>query len=713
MDKIQTAGEYPADLGIQLAKLRSEKKLSQSDLAKQLKMDQSSISRMEKGDAKPSESEIKRYLSCINTEGSLAYLKYLETPWCHIDRPSFSNPQLEILSIVEMYLSKLEKFRQSHDLPGPLVAEMDMHKASLDRAAAYLNLLSHDIAFVGEIAVGKTTALCFVSGMLLPGSTGILDKVVLEAGAGGITICEVKIQKGPAYGIMVDPQPDSEVYRAAEELCESLWARHSGSTECEDSSKGVSREVDRALRNMAGLPRRRIKNEEGKRVTIDPALELANECESLSEFQSSFAERLRLWERMTRTIWHSQASGISPLRWMQKTFVEINNGRRADIALPRLIDVVIPDDVLNEATFGLSLVDTKGVDQTAVRPDLEIRLRDPRTLTVLCTRFNEAPGSTMQRFLEHARDTLPEGIFKERVLLLVLPRPDEARAVKDDTGEMVESDDEGYELKGDQAEATLSKIGMGDLPIKFFNATTDSPDGLRGCLVDHIDEIRSGYSRRISSVCGAIDRMMENHEVEAAQAAQNQVRKRLEIFCRQHKALPERKRFLHEELVKAFRTLNARTIWATTRRSGSWYNLDVFFYLGRGAAADAILRTRSALHGLEVLVSNMLGDDDFESMHGYLHELKENVEEWRSDFIENARAIGEETFRSDLVNDAAFWTKCEGRWGWGAGYRDDVAEMVEEWFEASERENLHSSAERKIKSAWRKDVIKPLKRLID
>ena len=36
------------------------------------------------------------------------------------------------------------------------------------------------------------------------------------------------------------------------------------------------------------------------------------------------------------------------------------------------------------------------------------------------------------------------------MLLLVLPRPDEARAVKDDTGEMVESDDEGYELKRDQ-----------------------------------------------------------------------------------------------------------------------------------------------------------------------------------------------------------------------------------------------------------------------
>ena len=44
---------------------------------------------------------------------------------------------------------------------------------------------------------------------------------------------------------------------------------------------------------------------------------------------------------------------------------------------------------------------------------------------------------------------------------------------------------------------------------------------------------------------------------------------------------------------------------------------------------------------------------------------------------------------------------------------DDVADMVEEWFESPRREQLHSSAERKIRSAWRKHVIKRLRRLID
>jgi len=713
MGQIDTSGGHPADLGTQLAGFRLEAKRSQSDMAKLLNVDQSRISRIETGDVTPSASEIDRFLRGVQSEKALAYGRFLESTWRHIKRPSFSNPQLEVLAKGETCLSKLEAFHHSHDLPTPLLAEVDMHKHALFRAATYLNMQAHDIAFVGDIGVGKTTALCFASRMILPDSAGVLDKVVLEAGAGGITICEVQIRKGPTYGVLVDPQPDAEIYRVAEELCEGIWARRNGKTTDGDNQKGVSREIDRALRNIAGLPRKRSKNSEGRRVTVDPALECAKRCESLREFQSFFSERLRLWDRRTRAIWYTKTSGTSPWLWLQKTFIEINNGRRPNITLPRLIDVVVPDDVLDESILRLSLVDTKGVDQTAVRPDLEIRLRDPRTLTVLCTRFSEAPGATIQRFLEHARETLPEGVFQERVLLLVLPRPDEARTVKDDTGEMVESDEEGYELKRDQAEATLRRIGVGDLPIAFFNATSDAPEELRERLIERVHGVRAGYSRRILSVCDAIDRLIENHEVKAAEAAQKEVRKRLRIFCGQHEDLPDRKRSLHMELVKAFRTLNARTVWATTRRRGGWYNLDVFFYLGRGGAADASLRSRSALHGLEELVRNMLGDDDFDSMYGFLRELQKNVEEWRRDFVERAREIGEESFRPDLVDDAEFWAGCEDRWGRGAGYRDDVADLVEEWFESTEHERLHYSAERRIRSAWNEHVIDPLKRLID
>lgn len=50
----------------------------------------------------------------------------------------------------------------------------------------------------------------------------------------------------------------------------------------------------------------------------------------------------------------------------------------------------------------------------------------------------------------------------------------------------------------------------------------------------------------------------------------------------------------------------------------------------------------------------MLGDEDFDSIHEFLHELHAKVEEWRRNFVERARAIGEEAFRSDLTDDGEF-----------------------------------------------------------
>ena len=52
------------------------------------------------------------------------------------------------------------------------MAEMKMHRESILRTADYLSKLSHDIAFVGDLAVGKTTALSFISGLVLSETEG-------------------------------------------------------------------------------------------------------------------------------------------------------------------------------------------------------------------------------------------------------------------------------------------------------------------------------------------------------------------------------------------------------------------------------------------------------------------------------------------------------------------------------------------------------------
>ena len=105
-----------------------------------------------------------------------------------------------------------------------------------------------------------------------------------------------------------------------------------------------------------------------------------------------------------REIWWDEKDKHSPLEWLRDTFIKVNNGRLESVSLPQRVDIVIGGSVLEQDTFNIGFIDTRGVDGTAVRPDLKSCLDDARTVTVLCSRFTAAPDATMQGFIEHGAD---------------------------------------------------------------------------------------------------------------------------------------------------------------------------------------------------------------------------------------------------------------------------------------------------------------------
>ena len=156
------------------------------------------------------------------------------------------------------------------------------------------------VVLSGAIAAGKSTAICRAEGLELARSKG-MPMPVLETGRGGVTLCEVHIRRGPSYGILIEPCSEDEVRRHvldfARTLLNSLQITDDHEAADEDANTTEpSREIDRALRNMAELPRRRFarKADGTKPPIVDEARLLAERVGRRSSARDQYPARMKL-----------------------------------------------------------------------------------------------------------------------------------------------------------------------------------------------------------------------------------------------------------------------------------------------------------------------------------------------------------------------------------------------------------------------------------
>ena len=122
----------------------------------------------------------------------------------------------------------------------------------------------------------------------------------------------------------------------------------------------------------------------------------------------AFSTLMNLDDRTRRELWYDSSTRKHPMEWVTETFKAVNNGRLKDVPLPKNIDLLIPNFGRAFGELDITVIDTKGVDDVAVREDLDHRLKDPRTAIVFCSRFNDAPGTSTRLLLQHMRQTFSE-----------------------------------------------------------------------------------------------------------------------------------------------------------------------------------------------------------------------------------------------------------------------------------------------------------------
>jgi transcriptional regulator with XRE-family HTH domain len=695
------------EIGALLTQVRKAAGLTQQDVAAKIGVHQSWVSRLEAGEGTPDTADYSAYLGAVTTDEARELRRVLEATWKHLPQPPLRHPDLDILIEAEAALGRLHSFKSGPSVPQVLAGQADLLFRRLFEFGEFLLNLDHRIAYVGEIGVGKTTAACKQAGLVTnPAAPGDLKGMMLDTGGGRTTLCDVYVRAGDRFSLEVEPVPDEEIYRLVEEFCRSVIAKGGpDQTVATAADFKLPEEVERAIRVMAKLlrPVRR----KGGPQQPDPAAELGAGRE-LADFKAEVASRLTLWRRTRKFIDFEGSDQLAGRQWLRDIFTKINNGRHDDFSLPGKITVTVPFDPVAGSPFNVVLLDTRGVDGSAIRPDILNQLRDRRALTVLCAKWGSAPDPSLQDLLKNVSETEVDPTLISRVAILVIAHAGDALSMRHDSGESAQDVAEGYEIKRGHVEDALHRINTAGIAVEPFDATTDAAADLTQFLVKKIVDLREVQSSAAKATISAIDQMLANVEKAQALATLDTINEDLSIFAQTHVRLKPSPKPVHNRLLSAVRTLHPRTVWAATRRSGEFWNFDVYQYLGDGAAAEAKRRCASPIDGLRELITNRLGNKKYESAYGFLGQLLDDVSAWEADFVKAARHHALAVYKPPLSAAQDLWNKTEAKYGIGLkNYREEVAAELERWFD--EREALQEALDQQVRRAWRTSVLQPLR----
>ncbi|MEY3787875.1 MAG: hypothetical protein RLZ75_2082 [Pseudomonadota bacterium] len=595
---------------------------------------------------------------------------------------------------------------ETSELPETRLAvqrRLETYRDSLESSIKLLLKRDYRIAFIGAIGIGKSTAICELLGLITPEAK---ERSVLETGGGGTTVCEVQVIESNAYGIETTPCTVDELRDYVQEFADYLLA--SIKIEIEDANseaQPVSKEMDRALRNMSGLNKRSEKQEDGKTLKIDEAKELAKQFTSVRELTIKIMELIELHKRDCKAIQYDDNAEQKPLEWLKSNFKRINNGLHSDFSLPKLIKVIVPFELLShQECSSVLVIDTKGIDGTAVvRGDLSCHLDDPHTLTVLCTPFNDAPAAAPKLFLENARG-IPS--LSSNTVLLVLPRPEEALAMKDDSGESAESIELGYELKSEQIQTALTPSKLNDLPIYFFNSREDDAAEFQSFLNGRLTAMRDNLRQQLINTIQDAKNVLANYEEDTVKQIEIEASEMLHSWVGANSGVSSYSMRIYNNLIEQMKIINAGKVRKTIRLKGKLLELDYYEYWGNGTDSLSTSLLNEKVIGFNSHCNALLNNPNLAEAKELISQA--NGELWRAFFELKSvvKAKSKELFISEIESFAAeLWEKSEQEWGkgivGGLRYRERVARHHNAWFAEQRRVDLEQQIYNLIVAEWK------------
>lgn len=688
-----------AHVGAVLRDARERLKLSQREFAERIKSDQSRVSRIENGSMEPTPEDLRQWLTAFPADLAQRIQTWLRTEWSVWPGgpPSWEHPDLDSLAQAAVALKRLKQAEVN--VPAAFGPSVQLYQRELTTRGESLADLSYRVAAVGGPSVGKSTAESLGLELRTPGGDS-----VLPTGGGSTTACEVSIEQGNHWSIVIDPEPENEVRRYVEDLCGSV---HPDESRPPEERIAVPTEIRVAILNMAELSAKTETGSDGKAVLRQPLRELA--AQEGSRLLSSVMLRLKLPERTATELRWSPDDTLDPMTWLQQNLKRINRGLHPNVSLPRRVRVVLARPVL-PGPFTTSVLDTRGVvDDMVRRPDLAECLADPRTVTVLCSSVLNAPDLYVRKLLQYAEEQELLS-WRGRVIVLLIARAGELRQVRyEDSDELVDSIEHGLQIKKAQALQHLADLGASDVALTSYDALSEPPSCFQRILLDRIDAIRAEERARLRAACVAVEDLLtsvRNHSIqEAREAVIRDVRSAMALLdCVSFSGSKPQ-----ELLLQQVDTAHPASVRAMARRQGLWRSLSLDLHLSDGAAKTARAFSREPIQNLRHMLETMEDREALREAHGLIQQMRGALEEARSQFIAEARNVARTTLWSPMHLDLKLWATCEAEWSRGKGFRSRVVDHLADWFKKNGPRVDEFS--HRLQEAWQERFLAPLRAL--
>ena len=153
------------EYGSYLAHLRSQAGIKQNELAQKIVWSPALLSRVESGVRAVTDDELKSILEAIGTDAALTFQETAGREWRRLARPQLGHPDEELLWDAEKALRGISELSENPEIKQSFASMLAQFAKELRNAVQAVHRTDHSVAFVGEIGIGKSTAILSLSGL--------------------------------------------------------------------------------------------------------------------------------------------------------------------------------------------------------------------------------------------------------------------------------------------------------------------------------------------------------------------------------------------------------------------------------------------------------------------------------------------------------------------------------------------------------------------